>query len=100
MSRQRSGAVARAMPESWYWPERMAARILRLDREAAGARLIETKYGIINPASIDSITLHKDLMEQIGERMRYQLTLEQATAEVLGRLPVLEDNKKALPQQT
>ena len=37
-----AGAVARAMPESWYWPERMAARILRLDREAAGARLIET----------------------------------------------------------
>ena len=66
----------------------------------AGARLIETKYGIINPASIDSITLHKDLMEQIGERMRYQLTLEQATAEVLGRLPVPEDNKKALPQPT
>jgi hypothetical protein len=37
-----AGAIARAMPESWYWPERMAARILRLDREAAGARLIAT----------------------------------------------------------
>ena len=37
-----AGAVARAMPESWYWPERMAARTLRLDREAAGALLIET----------------------------------------------------------
>ena len=37
-----AGAIARAMPESWYWPERMAARTLRLDREAAGARLIET----------------------------------------------------------
>jgi hypothetical protein len=37
-----AGAIARAMPESWCWPERMAARILRLDREEAGARLIET----------------------------------------------------------
>jgi hypothetical protein len=37
-----AGPLARAMPESWAWPERMAAAILSLDREAAGARLIET----------------------------------------------------------
>ena len=37
-----AGPLARAMPESWSWPERMAAAVLRLDREAAGARLIET----------------------------------------------------------
>jgi hypothetical protein len=35
------GPVVRAMPESWHWPESIAASILRLDREAAGARLIE-----------------------------------------------------------
>ena len=36
------GPVVRAMPESWHWPERMAASILGTDEEAAGARLIKT----------------------------------------------------------
>jgi hypothetical protein len=34
-----AGAVARAVPESWLWPERMAARTLRLDTWTAGRRL-------------------------------------------------------------
>ena len=34
--------VARAMPESWYWPERMAASIVGMDQENAGAHLIAT----------------------------------------------------------
>jgi hypothetical protein len=36
------GTVVRAMPESWHWPERMAASILGTDEEAAGVRLIKT----------------------------------------------------------
>ena len=36
------GPVVRAMPESWHWPESMAADIVGMDQEAAGARLIET----------------------------------------------------------
>jgi len=36
------GPVVRAMPESWHWPERMAASILGTDDEAAGVRLIKT----------------------------------------------------------
>jgi hypothetical protein len=36
------GPIVRAMPRSWHWPESIAASILRLDREAAGARLIES----------------------------------------------------------
>lgn len=36
------GPVVRAMPESWHWPERVAASILGADEEAAGARLIKT----------------------------------------------------------
>jgi hypothetical protein len=36
------GPVVRAMPESWHWPERMAAGILGTDEEAAGVRLIKT----------------------------------------------------------
>jgi hypothetical protein len=36
------GFFARVMPESWHFPERMAARTLRLDRWEAGQRLMET----------------------------------------------------------
>ena len=36
------GPVVRAMPESWHWPERMAASILGTDEETAGVRLIKT----------------------------------------------------------
>ena len=35
------GPFVRAMPESWHWPDRMAASILGTDEEAAGARLIK-----------------------------------------------------------
>jgi hypothetical protein len=35
-----SGPIARALPESWSVPERMAAATLRLDRWEAGARLM------------------------------------------------------------
>ena len=34
------GMVARAAPASWYWPERMASRVLRLDGWSAGMRLL------------------------------------------------------------
>lgn len=36
------GPVARALPDSWYLPERMAARTLDLDRWTAGERLLAT----------------------------------------------------------
>jgi hypothetical protein len=36
------GPVVRAMPESWQWPESMAADIVGMGQEAAGARLIES----------------------------------------------------------
>ena len=36
------GPVVRAMPESWLWPESMAASILGMDEETAGVRLIKT----------------------------------------------------------
>ena len=34
------GMIARAAPTSWHWPERMAARVLRLDGWNAGMRLL------------------------------------------------------------
>jgi hypothetical protein len=35
-----AGTVARAMPDAWHWPERMAARTLRLPMWDAGQRLM------------------------------------------------------------
>jgi hypothetical protein len=35
------GPLARIMPESWHLPERIAANIVGMEQEAAGARLIE-----------------------------------------------------------
>lgn len=37
-----AGPLVRLMPESWLLPERMAARVLWMDRESAGIRLIHT----------------------------------------------------------
>lgn len=34
--------LLRIVPESWNWPERVAANIVGMDQEAASARLIET----------------------------------------------------------
>ncbi len=36
------GVVARALPESWHVPERMAARTMGMEQREAGERLIET----------------------------------------------------------
>ena len=72
-----------------------------MDAANKGARLVMTKYGVINPSSIDSITLHRDLMGSVADQMRYGKTLDQATAEVLGSLPTIEEsNAKALPQKS
>lgn len=36
------GPLLHIVPESWNWPERVAANIVGMDQEAAGAHLIET----------------------------------------------------------
>ena len=35
------GIIARSVPASWHWPERMAAQTLRLDMWQAGERMME-----------------------------------------------------------
>jgi hypothetical protein len=37
-----TGPVVRAMPETWHWPERIAASVLGTDEETAGVRLIKS----------------------------------------------------------
>ena len=38
------GVIARAVPESWGWPERIAARALRMDLWHAGERMMAQAY--------------------------------------------------------
>jgi hypothetical protein len=62
-----------------------------------GARLVQTKYGIVDSSSIDSITVHKELMQEICEQMKYdkQLKSEDVARKILGA-PIFEEEKKLL----
>jgi hypothetical protein len=71
-----------------------------LDRfmEAAnsGAKLIMTKYGIVNTSSIDSIVPHKELMGEIAEQMKFGHTEEESRGQILGFAPFEEKEIKRL----
>ncbi len=65
--------------------------VMKLLTEAnQGGKLVLTKYGIVNVASISSIVKHKEKWEDIGEAMRYGKTLAQAEKDVLGDSPFAE----------
>jgi hypothetical protein len=49
-----------------------------------GARLVMTKYGVVNLSSIDSITLHKELMDEVAEKIRFGENEESARSKILG----------------
>lgn len=64
----------------------------------AGKKLIITKHGIVNVASIDSITAHDDMNRVLGEKLRYiealpngnqkpQYTPEEALRDTVGSSP-------------
>ena len=57
-----AGAVARAVPESWLWPERMAARTLRLDPWDASRRLA----GVSRPETWNTM-VHGAIVTQDNE---------------------------------
>jgi hypothetical protein len=53
------GTIARAMPESWHWPERMAARMTGApSRWDAGARLMQTD----SPQAWNALVVAADLL--------------------------------------
>ena len=62
-----------------------------------GARLVQTKCGIVDSSSIDSITVHKELMQEICEQMKYdkQLKSEDVARKILGA-PIFEEEVKKL----
>lgn len=65
-----------------------------LEAANAGAKLIMTKYGVVNTASVDSIVPHKEKMAEIAENMRYGHSEEESRAKILGPSPF--DEKKSL----
>jgi len=69
----------------------------------AGARLLWTKYGVIDSSSIDCIVVDKEKMAEVGALMRLktmtdngliQKDEEAARREVLGESPFQEEPKK------
>lgn len=52
-----------------------------------GKKLVLTKHGVVNVASIDSITKHKEILDSIRQNIEYGKTPEQARTEALPPSP-------------
>lgn len=65
-----AGIVARAAPESWFWPERMAARTLRLDQWTASRRLAATSQTETWNAIVAGVNIVKDNQKAIDMCMK------------------------------
>ena len=60
------GTIARAMPESWHWPERMAARMVgAASRWDAGARLMQSDSPEAWNALVQAADIQRDNREVI-----------------------------------
>ncbi|OQW44906.1 MAG: hypothetical protein A4S16_14140 [Proteobacteria bacterium SG_bin6] len=60
------GTVARAMPESWHWPERMAARLVgAASRWDAGARLMQSDGPEAWSALVQAADIQRDNRDAI-----------------------------------
>ena len=63
-----------------------------IEASAAGAKLVKTKFGVVNLASIDSIVVHKEIMKEIRAQMDYGIEEEKARGETLG-VGIFEEQK-------
>ena len=66
------------------------AAVMRvLEMANKGMKLVLTKYGVVNCASIDSIVPHREKMEEVAERLKFRtdVSRENMEAHVLGRSP-------------
>jgi len=60
------GTIARAMPESWHWPERMAARTVgAASRWDAGARLMQSDSPEVWNALVQAADIQRDNRDAI-----------------------------------
>jgi len=59
------GAFARALPQSWQWPERMAAHTLRLEPWAAGERMLAR----IDPERWQTVLLANRIVQENRDKI-------------------------------
>ncbi|MEZ5679873.1 MAG: DUF6118 family protein [Erythrobacter sp.] len=72
------GTVARAMPENWHWPERMAARIVGASsRWDAGARLMQSDSPDAWNALVQAADIQRDNRNAIDACLRTAATSQQ-----------------------
>ena len=73
------GTIARAMPESWHWPERMAARIVGApSRWDAGARLMQSDSLEAWNALVQAADIQRDNRDAIDACRNTAATSKQA----------------------
>ncbi len=72
------GTIARAMPESWHWPERMAARMVGApSRWDAGARLMQSDSPEAWNALVQAADIQRDNRDAIDACRRTAATSQQ-----------------------
>ncbi|MCB2057963.1 MAG: hypothetical protein H6916_03400 [Novosphingobium sp.] len=72
------GTIARAMPESWHWPERMAARIVGApSRWDAGARLMQSDSTEAWNALVQAADIQRDNRDVIDACRKTAATSQQ-----------------------
>lgn len=72
------GTIARAMPDSWHWPERMAARMLgESTRWDAGARLMQSDSAEAWSALVQAADIQRDDRDVIDACRKAAATSQQ-----------------------
>lgn len=72
------GTIARAMPESWHWPERMAARLVGASsRWDAGARLMQSDSPEAWNALVQAADIQRDNRDAIDACRKAAATSQQ-----------------------
>lgn len=72
------GSVARAMPESWHWPERMAARLVgAISRWDAGARMMQSDSAEAWNALVQAADIQRDNRDAIDACRKTAATSQQ-----------------------
>lgn len=75
------GTIARTMPESWHWPERMAARMVgESTRWDAGARLMQSDSPDAWNALVQAATMQRNNSEAIAACRKSAATSQQAVS--------------------
>ena len=73
------GTIARAMPESWHWPERLAARMLGApSRWDAGARLMQSDSAEAWSALAQAADIQRDNRDAIDACRKNATTSQQS----------------------